>query len=86
MKNIIYLFAGLFLFSACEDVIEVDLKEGDNQFVVDAWINNLEQTQSITLSRVTPYFEASNPPVDRLSCDPDLYRPGRACRRRRKIS
>ena len=64
IKNIVYLLAGFVCFSACEDVIEVDLKEGDNQLVVDAWITNASGTQSITLSRVLPYFDTNNPPAE----------------------
>lgn len=63
-KNIIYFIAVIACFSACEDVIEVDLAEGDNQLVVDAWINNLPQTQEIRLSRVLPYFENSRTPAE----------------------
>lgn len=60
-KNIIYLFTIIAFCSACEDVIEVDLEEGDNQIVIDAWINNLPTTQEIKISRAAPYFDNSRP-------------------------
>jgi hypothetical protein len=64
LKNIIYLFAAFTFFSSCEDIIDVDLAEGDNQLVVDAWVNNLPQTQTIRLSRTIPYFENNTPPAE----------------------
>jgi hypothetical protein len=63
-KYIIYFIAAIAFLSACEDVIQVDLKEGDNQLVVEAWINNLPQTQEIRLSRVLPYFESNQTPTE----------------------
>lgn len=66
MKLNKFLFLVLVSFSifSCEDVIDVDLAEGDNQLVVDAWLNNLSETQTITLSRAVPYFDSSNPPAE----------------------
>lgn len=54
----------MLLLTSCEDIIEVDLEEGEAQLVVDAWINNKSETQTIKLRRTTPYFESSfAPPV-----------------------
>jgi uncharacterized protein DUF4249 len=64
LKNIIFFFTVIALFSSCEDIIEVDLAEGDDQLVVDAWINNLPETQTIKLSRAIPYFDSSRPPSE----------------------
>ena len=58
-ENIIIILFVLGLFSSCEDVITVNLEEGNNQLVVDAWINNLNLPQTIILSRTSPYFDAS---------------------------
>jgi hypothetical protein len=64
-RNIFFiLLASIVFYSSCEDVIEVDLAAGDNQLVVDAWINNLSETQTITLTRTISYFNSSNPPVE----------------------
>ncbi len=60
-KNILFFISVLVFYSSCEDVIEVDLQEGNNQLVVDAWVNSLPQTQSITLTRTSPYFESTAP-------------------------
>lgn len=58
--NILIACSLVFLLSSCEDVIDVDLAEGDNQMVVDAWINNKAETQTVRLVRASPYFD-SNP-------------------------
>lgn len=57
-------FSIVFLATACEDVIDVELEEGDNQLVVDAWINDLDQNQIIKLRRTSPYFDASFSPAE----------------------
>jgi len=64
LNNIIFLCFFLAFFAACEDVIEVDLKDGNNQLVVDAWIDNLPKMQTIKLSRTSPYFQNTNQPVE----------------------
>ena len=46
---------------ACEDVIDVDLGEGQEAIVVDAWINTLAEDQVITLSMAQAYFDSSTP-------------------------
>lgn len=48
--------------TSCEDIIEVDVEQGESQLVVDAWINNLPETQVIKLRRTTPYFDAQFSP------------------------
>lgn len=64
-RNILFiLLLSIVFYSSCEDVIEVDLEPGENQLVVDAWITNLPETQTITLTRTIPYFQASNPPAE----------------------
>ncbi len=47
----------LFLFSSCEDVIDVQLNEADTLYVVDAWLNNKSETQTIKLTWTQPYFD-----------------------------
>ncbi len=51
------------LFSACEDVVTVDLEDGDQQLVVDAWVNNQDKPQVVRLVRTSPYFESSASPA-----------------------
>lgn len=47
----------LFLVASCEDVIDLDLEEDGNQLVVDAWLNDKSETQTIKLRRTLPYFD-----------------------------
>lgn len=60
MKNILKL---IVLFSvgstlwSCEDVIEVDLPVSEPVVVIDAWINNKPEAQTIRVMRTIPYFQ-----------------------------
>lgn len=50
---------------ACEDVIDVDLQEADPILVVDAWLTNEPENQSILLTTTLPYFsEIAQPTVN----------------------
>lgn len=53
----------LFAFTACEDVINVDLPQGEVQLVVDAWITNQTGEQSIKLTRSASYFDNNPSPA-----------------------
>jgi hypothetical protein len=58
----------LILFSACEDVIQIDLDEGSKLYVIDAFVNNLPGKQTIKVVTNDTYF--SNrvaPPVSGAS-------------------
>jgi len=57
LKNIIFLFLGLVFFSACEDVIEVETDPADAQLVVDAWLNDFSEPQTIRLTESQAYFD-----------------------------
>ncbi len=54
-------------FSACEDVIEVDLASGEEKIVIDAeilWEKGTDgSTQSIKISRMTDYYNPTPPKV-----------------------
>lgn len=58
-KQIIPLLLVFIGFWSCEDVIEVELPKSDPVVVIDAWINNKPDTQSIKVLRSLPYFENS---------------------------
>lgn len=45
----------------CEDVIDLDVKEGKEQLVVDAWLTDENETQTVTLSLSQPYFDQGKP-------------------------
>lgn len=63
MKNrlaslfILILAAGSL--TSCEDVIDLDIKSGDPQLVVDGWITNRAIEHSIRLTESAPYFDNS---------------------------
>lgn len=60
MKKLKYILFGLVFFQlACEDPIEVELDQGEPLLVVDAWLNNFTETQTIKLSLSQPYFDSS---------------------------
>lgn len=55
--------AGLFLCS-CEDVIQIKLDEGSKLYVIDAFVNDLRQPQSIRVVTNDSYFSNREaPPV-----------------------
>ncbi len=64
MKNIAFLLL-LFsiFFTACEDVVDLDLEEGPVEMVVDAWINTDTVPQVIKLRTTAPYFSNQFVPV-----------------------
>jgi hypothetical protein len=63
LKLIISLFSTAILFSSCEDVVKIDVPAGESQLVVDAFITDLRETQSIKLTKTSPYFENSPSPA-----------------------
>jgi len=66
MRKLIYLLLPFAIFMvACEDPIQVDLREDKKELVIDAVINNDSGEQRILLTRTVGYFEprGSNPPV-----------------------
>ncbi len=60
------LLAGLsILCFSCEDVIELDLPDGEVQLVVDGWFTDQNQTQSVRLTQTANFF--SNEPNPGIS-------------------
>jgi hypothetical protein len=60
MKNLnkyILLFSALIALWSCEDNITVELEKADPVVVIDAWINNKPETQTIKVLRTIPYFQ-----------------------------
>ena len=58
--NRYYYILFVFLFS-CEDIINPDLPTNEPILVVDAWINNLEESQVIKLSKTQNYLDSNSP-------------------------
>lgn len=61
-KLIIAAIASLAVLSSCEDVVKVDVPEGESQLAVDAFINDKRETQKIILTKTSPYFDNSAAP------------------------
>ncbi|MGK6351179.1 DUF4249 domain-containing protein [Parapedobacter sp. DT-150] len=49
-----------FLGSSCEDVIDVDLNSANPQLIITADVNNVDDSQLVTISRTVP-FSADQP-------------------------
>jgi hypothetical protein len=64
VKLLIYSILFITIFSSCEEVIEVDLDEGQTLLVVDGWLTDLSSIQTIKLTTTAPYF--NNAPTPRL--------------------
>ncbi len=57
IKNPLYFVAiSVIVLTSCEDVIDIQTPDAPNQWVVDAWINNLPAKQIIRITESQPYF------------------------------
>lgn len=63
-RVVVFLFLlASVIFYSCEDVINPALENAEPILVVDAWINNLPDSQKIILTRTQPYFQNILPPA-----------------------
>lgn len=64
MRTFVYiaLVSTLFIFSACQDKIDIKLDQGTSQLAVDAFISNQPSTQKIRLTKTSGYFDNSPSP------------------------
>ncbi|PVX52327.1 uncharacterized protein DUF4249 [Balneicella halophila] len=67
MKKYIILLSCVIIFFSCEEVVDIDLKEGKKELVVEASIDWIQGTngavQTIVLSQTSAYFEDEYPKV-----------------------
>lgn len=64
MKKLLILILPVLAFWSCQDVIELDLPEGDVLLVIDGQITDQPGETFVYLSETVPYFdEEGNPPV-----------------------
>lgn len=61
INNFLFFFLTLFLFSSCEDVVQIKLDEGSELIVIDAFINDLRIDQKIRITKNNSYFSTTNP-------------------------
>lgn len=63
LKNNFYIIIsllGLTMILSCEDVIDVDLAEVDAQYVVDAWLHDMDdRLPEVRIGLSQPYFDSS---------------------------
>ena len=70
MKKILFYIpiVLIFVFSACEEVVQVDLDESEPRLVIEASIIKLKDTdgseQSIRITETTPFYDDDNIPVE----------------------
>lgn len=61
--NFIYqtlIVIALLILSSCEDVVQIKLDQGKQLLVIDAFINDLRQTQKVRVTLSQNYFDNSN--------------------------
>lgn len=61
MKNLLYILLIASITYACEDTVEIDLKEQDPFMNVDAWLTHTSDTQQVHLTFTRPYFDNGAP-------------------------
>ena len=59
MKKLL-IFIILLISISCEEIIYPDLESKDPILVVDAWLNNQNQSQTITLSSSQDYLDSTS--------------------------
>jgi hypothetical protein len=65
MKKLLYIIPFFLLFSACEDVVQIELDEGSKLYVIDAFLNDLRNEQVVRVTTNDSYFSNREaPPVD----------------------
>ncbi len=70
MKKLLYIIPLVFLFSSCEDVVQIKLDEGSKLFVIDAFINDLRSDQIVRVTTNDTYFSNRQaPPVENASVE-----------------
>ena len=60
--NIIAILIAAAAFTACEDVIDLDVPEGKTFTVVDAWLTNAPGKQDIRITQTVPYTSTQPAP------------------------
>ncbi len=61
--NILYIIFSVLVLTSCEDVIDVELDQGETLLVVDGKITDEQKRHSIRLSTTAPYFDSVQTPI-----------------------
>lgn len=59
-RRYIYMLCAVLLFSACEDLIDVDLNDADPRIVIEANLSDLHAVQRIRVSKTVGFGEPVN--------------------------
>ncbi len=62
MKKYFIFLATVFIFTSCEDVVQIKLDKGSKLVVVDAFLNSIRTPQKVRLTYTDDYFSNQNPP------------------------
>lgn len=63
LKIALLIFLILFMLSSCQDVIDLEVPDGDIQLVVDGWLTDQDGEKEVKLSTTANYFENSESPL-----------------------
>ena len=61
MQRLLWIVVLAVALFSCEDVIDIDVKEGKRQLVADDWITDEIKEQTVTLSFSQAYFNQDSP-------------------------
>ena len=61
INKILFIVSGIILFSSCEQVIELDLRDSDARIVVEGTITDEPGSCRVKISRVVNYDAANTP-------------------------
>lgn len=62
LRNGILLILVVCLFSACQDVVELEVPKGDTRLVIDGRVYHGKALQEVTISTTSPFFDKGNTP------------------------
>lgn len=60
-KNLFLFLGATAILSSCQDVVDLDLPEGDEFLVVEGWITNENRTHDVILTTTAAYFDDADP-------------------------
>ena len=60
-QSFLFIMAFALIASACEKIIDLEVKEGDKRYILDAELNTMDDSISIILSESVPYLSDDTP-------------------------
>jgi hypothetical protein len=60
-KYAFYFLAAAIVLSSCQDVVDLDLPEGEEFLVVEGWITNENRPHEVKLTTTAAYFDDADP-------------------------